>query len=228
MRLKWVTLLASLTLVCACDSDKPADKPVPPSVSTSQLTANENAVSATDDQKFSYLLGTQYGPPIYVNVPNEIGEMLEMDAMVQGINDDVKKYKDSTFKLQMTPEKIREVDSLYAKKIEGRRAAGDNAADVKLAGPITGKPMTIDENSPDIMKYSYMMGVQLGEMFISTWKNFEQEFDVNFYVMGIREGIANMVNPSAKTTFTMDELKTIHSSYKKKIEAIMDVRRSKG
>ncbi len=228
MRFKFFVLLASMALVCACDSDKPAAKPVPPSVSTSQLPANESNVSATDDQKFSYLLGTQYGVPIFVNVPNQTGEMLEMDAMVQGIKDVVKNYKDSSLKLQVDSAKMREIDAVYAKKIEGRRAAGDNAAEVKLAGPITGQPVVIDANAPENLVYSYMMGIQLGQMFVSTWKNFNQDFDVNYYVLGLREGIVEAVDPSAKLSFSTDELKRIHVKYKKKIEEIVDARRNNG
>ena len=41
----------------------------------------------TDDQVFAYILGQEYGLPLYLNQPPRIGEMLDLDAMVQGIVD---------------------------------------------------------------------------------------------------------------------------------------------
>ncbi|WP_407441815.1 FKBP-type peptidyl-prolyl cis-trans isomerase N-terminal domain-containing protein [Fibrobacter sp.] len=209
--------------IFGCDNT-PAEKQETSQVQSAQQTAT---VSMTDDQKFAYLLGAQFGVPPYLNVPQQIGEMLEYDAMVQGVVDVVKVYKDSTFSYQLDSLTMKKIDSDYAAVATSRAAAGDNAAPIKLAGPMTNQPVQLADTSSSIQKYSYMMGMQIGSMFIGVWRNFEQEFDVNYFVLGFREGISAEVDPNFKVSLPRDSIKAVNSRYVKRIQKIMDDRRQK-
>lgn len=215
---------AMVCIGCGAKDEAPAQKQEQAQVQPAQQTAS---VSMTDDQKFAYLLGTQFGVPQYMNIPSQIGEMLELDAMIQGVVDCVKARKDSTFKKQLSDAEEKAVDDFYAATTKARAAAGENAAPIKLAGPITNQPVQLNDSSSSILKYSYMMGEQIGGLFIGVWNNFEQEFDVNYFILGVREGVAAEMDPNFKMSLPKESFKAVNDMYVKKIQKILDDRRKK-
>lgn len=65
--------------------------------------------NSTDDQKFAYMLGAQFGGQNATFIPRQMGEELYMDAVVQGVRDMVKASKDTSFKPQMTDDSLQAV-----------------------------------------------------------------------------------------------------------------------
>lgn len=237
MKLSHTICSLSVLLFClaACDSGKEVDKPaagespkagqVQPGSQNSASKAAAPDAGFTDDQKFSYMLGDQFGVPVYVNYPKRIGEMLSLDAMVQGVVDAIRKDRDSTVNLQMTQAEMASIDSLYDSVARDRIAAGDKASPVKVAGPIENKPVVIDSTSSAILKYSYAAGVQVAYMFIGVERSFEQRFSLNHFVYGLREGVASVIDDSYRMSLSRDSMKVVNSRYMKKIQGIMEKRR---
>ena len=65
------------------------------------ITAN-----TTDDEKFAYMLGAQFGGQNFTIIPRQMGEKIYEDALVQAIRDNVKANKDTNFKVQMDNDSI--------------------------------------------------------------------------------------------------------------------------
>ena len=52
--------------------------------------------TSTDDQKFAYMLGVQFGMQNFKMLPLQMGEELDEDVVVQGVLDAMKAEKDTT------------------------------------------------------------------------------------------------------------------------------------
>ena len=80
MKSKVLLGLASAALMLtACDLQKEA-------AAAKAITPN-----STDDQKFAYMLGVQFGLQNFKMIPLQMGEELNEDAVVQGIVDGFKR-----------------------------------------------------------------------------------------------------------------------------------------
>lgn len=206
--------------------------------------------NTTDDQKFSYMLGTQFSGPSFANIGMQLGEYFDVDHMVQGIYDNAKAQKDSTFKLQLTNDAMVEIDAKFAQVSEKRMnmARPDSATEMSFEGdisklrayvdsamstlpiakpaPITNKSVTINEKTSDIQKYSYIMGTQLYLMFHGVEKQFEQFFDIDYFVHGTKEACRHVLDTSFVMQLSQDSIKAVNDRYVVKINELMKKRRA--
>ena len=199
------------------------------------ITAN-----TTDDQKFAYMLGAQFGGQNFTIIPRQMGEELNEDALVQAVRDNVKANKDTSFKIQMTNDSLQAVGSRYTaiarKRVEETRpdsammAEGDNEKikayidSVARAQPIakapapTGAAVTIAADSPDNTKFSYLMGLQFSNQFIAIGNQFQTEFDEEYFILGIKESVAKVADSTFTLQLPQDSLTEIGKRYQQKLQ----------
>lgn len=232
--------LCALALT-ACDTmqNQQAAKP--------EVSINANT---TDDQKFSYMLGTQFAGPSFANIAMQLGEYFEVDYMVQGIYDIAKSQKDSTFKLPLTNEEMASIDSHFADVAAKRvkMASPDSATEMSFEGditklrayvdsamktlpiapaaPIKNVQVKIDEKSSEMQKYSYIMGGQLYSMFHGVEKQFGQFFDIDYFVHGTKEACRHVLDTTFVMQLSQDSIKAVNDRYVVKVQEIMQKRRA--
>ena len=227
----FVALCICAFTLLACESDEPqkvAEKAAPEQVKAQQAAAqpqNDAASAMTDAQVFAYILGSVYGLPSYMNTPQRVGAMVELDAMIQGIVDNERALKDSTWKLQLSEEERKDINEHYEKVAAERRAAGDKAPEIALAGPITGQKVVITDTTSMIVKYSYAEGVMIDNLFNGMRENFGEPFEAHFFIQGVREFIYEAMDPSFKKTVSDERLKAVNMKYKKRMDDIREERR---
>ena len=112
MKSKVLFGLASVAMMlAACDMQGGAQ-------SEAKITPN-----STDDQKFAYMLGAQFGLHNFKMIPLQMGEELDEDAVVQGIRDAYKSEKDTNFRLQVEPDTLRDIGFDYNSNARARMAS---------------------------------------------------------------------------------------------------------
>ena len=227
----FVALCICAFTLLACESDEPrkvAEKAAPEQVKAQQAVAqpqNDAASAMTDAQVFAYILGSVYGLPSYMNTPQRVGAMVELDAMIQGIVDNERALKDSTWKLQLSEEERKDINEHYEKVAAERRAAGDKAPEIALAGPITGQKVVLADTASMIVKYSYTQGVTIDILFDGMRKIFGEDFEARFFIQGVRESIYGMMDSSFKKAFTDERLNAVNAKYKTRMEKIREEQR---
>ena len=227
----FVALCICAFTLLACESDEPqkvAEKAAPEQVKAQQAAAqpqNDAASAMTDAQVFAYILGSVYGLPSYMNTPQRVGAMVELDAMIQGIVDNERALKDSTWKLQLSEEERKDINEHYEKVAAERRAAGDKAPEIALAGPITGQKVVLADTASMIVKYSYTQGVTIDILFDGMRKLFGEDFEARYFVLGVRESIYGMMDTSFKKAFTDERLNAVNAKYKTRMEKIREEQR---
>ena len=184
------------------------------------------AASLTEPQVFAYILGEQFGLPSYLNMPSRIGAMLDLDAIVQGIVDNESVLKDSARELQVSPEVQKQIEAHYAKQVEEREKAGENARPVALAGPIKGGNVIIRDTTAPIVKYSYMQGVQMDLLFNGMRRNFGEDFDAHYFIMGIRESVFSVMDSTFQKSVSDSLLQAVSIHYKNRMKQIREERRN--
>ena len=222
----FVALCVCAFALLACESDEPrkvAEKAAP---EQAEAQPQNSAVDTTTDmQVFAYILGSVYGLPSYMNTPQRVGAMLELDAMIQGIADNERALKDSSWKLQLSEEERKDINEHYEKVAAERRAAGDKAPEIALAGPITGKKVVLADTVSMIVKYSYTQGVTIDILFDGMRKIFGEDFETRFFIQGVRESIYGMMDSSFKKAFTDERLNAVNAKYKTRMEKIREEQR---
>lgn len=226
----FVALCACAFTLLACETDelqKVAEKAAPAQATAQQAAArpqNEAASEMTDAQVFAYILGSVYGLPSYMNTPQRVGAMVDLDAMIQGVVDNERTLKDSTWKLQLSEEEQRDINERYEKVAAERRAAGDRAPEIALAGPITGQKVVITDTTSMIVKYSYAQGVMIDVLFDGMRKNFGEDFEARFFIQGVREFVYEAMDPSFRKAVSDERLKAVNTKYKNRMEQIREER----
>lgn len=222
-------ICAFTLLACGTDESQKTDQKTAPAQAAAQQTAsqpqNAGASTMTDAQVFAYILGNVYGLPLYMNTPQRIGAMLDLDAMIQGVVDNERALKDSTWQLQLSAEEQKKVNEHFEKVAEERKAAGDKAPSIALAGPITGQKVVITDTTSMIVKYSYAEGVMIDNLFNGMRENFGEPFEAHFFIQGVREFIYEAMDPSFKKTVSDERLKAVNMKYKKRMDDIREERR---
>lgn len=222
----FVALCVCAFALLACESDEPrkvAEKAAP---EQAKAQPQNSAVDTTTDmQVFAYILGSVYGLPSYMNTPQRVGAMLELDAMIQGIADNERALKDSSWKLQLSEEERKDINEHYEKVAAERRAAGDKAPEIALAGPITGQKVVLADTASMIVKYSYTQGVTIDILFDGMRKIFGEDFEARFFIQGVRESIYGMMDSSFKKAFTDERLNAVNTKYKTRMEKIREEQR---
>lgn len=221
-------ICAFTLLACGTDESQKTDQKAE-NATTAQQTAsqpqNAGASTMTDAQVFAYILGDVYGLPLYMNTPQRVGAMLDLDAMIQGIVDNERALKDSTWQLQVPAEEQKKINEHYEKVAAERKTAGDSASSIALAGPITGQKVVITDTTSMIVKYSYAEGVMIDNLFNGMRENFGEPFEASFFIQGVREFIYEAMDPSFKKTVSDERLKAVNLKYKKRMEDIREEQR---
>ena len=213
----------------ACNGEKTIEK------APAAITAN-----STDDEKFAYMLGAQFGGQNFTIIPRQMGEELYEDAVIQAILDEVKANKDTSFKVQMITDSLQAISQRYSaiarKRYEETRpdsammAEGNNEKikayidSVARAQPIakaqasTGAKVTIATDSPDNTKFSYLLGLQFANQFINIGNQFQTEFDVDYFVLGVKESAAKVADSTFALQLPQDSLNAIGQRYQQKMQ----------
>lgn len=132
---------------------------------------------------------------------------------------------DSNWVLQLSTEEQAKVNEFYEKVAAERRAAGDNAPAIALAGPITGQKVILKDTTSMVVKYSYAQGVSIDRLFDGMRKNFGEDFEGRFFIQGVRESIYGMLDTSFKKSVSIDRLKAVDLKYKKRMQEIREEQR---
>ena len=213
----------------ACNGEKAIEK------GPAAITAN-----STDDEKFAYMLGAQFGGQNFTIIPRQMGEEIYEDALIQAVLDDVKANKDTNFKVQMIVDSLQAISQRYSaiarKRYEETRpdsammAEGDNekikayvdsvarAQPVTQAPASTGAAVTITADSPDNTKFSYLLGLQFANQFINIGSQFQTEFDVDYFILGIKESGLKVKDSTYALQFPQDSLNAIGQRYQQKMQ----------
>lgn len=236
MNLKKVTFTYALVglsfALFACNSN---------SVESAKITDK-----STDDQKFAYMLGAQFGGQNFTIIPRQMGEELNEDALVQAIRDNVKANKDTSFKVQIIPDTLQAVSARYMaiarKRVNETRpdsatlALFQNDADkirayidsvaqsqsIVKSAPYTGAAVTVLPDSPDNTKFSYLLGLQFANQLIAIGEQFKTEFDSEYFILGVHESVKNVADSSFVMQFPKDSLKAIGERYQEKMQKLRE------
>lgn len=219
-------------------------------VACNEQTAKKAAAidaNTTDDQKFAYMLGAQFGGQNFTIMPKQMGEELNEDAVVQGFRDNLKAYKDTAFKVQLTDDTLQALNGRYMEIARKRNEAvrpdsatmaeiGNDPAKVRAyidsmanvlpvakSAPYTGAPVTITGESSDNVKFSYLIGMQFGNQFKAIGNQFETEFDEDYFVLGVHESVAKVNDSTFTLQMSQDSLTAIGQRYQQKM---MDMRQA--
>lgn len=213
----------------ACNGEKAIEK------APASINAN-----TTDDQKFAYMLGAQFGGQNFTIIPRQMGEKIYEDALIQAIRDNVKASNDTNFKVQMDTDSLQAVSQRYTaiarKRVDETRpdsamlAEGNNEKikayvdSVARAQPIvdapasTGAAVTITGDSPDNTKFSYLLGLQFANQFIGIGKQFQTDFDVEYFILGIKESVAKVADSTFQLQLPQDSLAAVGQRYQQKMQ----------
>lgn len=216
-------------------------------VSKPEISINANT---TDDQKFSYMLGTQFAGPSFANIAVQLGEYFIVDYMVQGIFDNAKGLNDTNFRMPLSNEEMTSIDAHFADVAAERikMAKPDSATEMSFEGdinklrqyvdstlrtlpiapaaPIKNVTVKVDSNSSAIQKYSYIMGAQLYVMYHGVEKQFGQLFDVEYFVQGTKDACRNVLDSTFALQLSSDSIKAVNDRYVVKVQEINKKRRA--
>ncbi|SMG12957.1 FKBP-type peptidyl-prolyl cis-trans isomerase N-terminal domain-containing protein [Fibrobacter sp. UWB13] len=232
MKLKKIALgAAALALVACGEAQKPIAK------------AAAIAPDSADDQKFAYMLGAQFGLQNFANLPWQSGEGIDEDATVQGFRDGLANLKDTSAKLQLPQDTLASVSKQIqnamreryfktqpdstAKDLsdEQRRALVDS---LRKALPVTPAPAVANANVKLTLdaslqqKFSYLVGVQFGNQFYSIGRQFQTDFDGEYFVLGIRDAGKRVRDTTFKMVLSDDSLKAVGDRYNEKLKTIRE------
>ena len=196
--------------------------------------------NTTDDQKFAYMLGAQFGGQNFTIIPRQMGEELYEDALIQAIRDNIKANKDTNFNVQMTQDSLQAVGNRYTAIARARSEAvrpdsallaeGNNekirayvdsvskTLTIAKAPASTGAAVTVAGDSPDNTKFSYLLGLQFANQFTSIGAQFQTDFDVEYFILGIKESVAKVADSTRALSLPQDSLAAIGQRYQQKMQ----------
>ena len=232
MKSQFIVLGACALALIACNSQdsKPA-----------AISAN-----STDDQKFAYMIGTQFGTQNFTVVPVQSGEHIDQDCLIQAIFDNVKANKDTTFKIQLPVDSLSALAGRYNIKARNHlsKAQPDSAAVASFEGsqekyrayvdsvlksfpiepepPVTGQPVVLGENPTENQKFSYLLGMQISNQLINIGAQFQTEFDAEYFVLGIKDAAAKVRDSNFVMPLPEDTLKAVGVRYNEKMKVLRE------
>ena len=232
MKLKKIALgAAALALVACGEAQKPVAK-------VAAITPN-----SADDQKFAYMLGAQFGLQNFSNLPWQTGEGIDEDVVVQAFRDAYGNLKDTTIKVQLSQDSLaavsRRIQNLMreryfktqpdssAKDLNDvqRRALIDS---LRKALPITAAPevknakVTLAADASEQQKFSYLVGFQFGSQFYNIGRQFQTEFDGEYFVLGVRDAGKKLRDTTFAMVLSDDSLKAVGDRYNEKMKNIRE------
>ena len=232
MKLKKIALgAAALALVACGEAQKPVAK-------VAAITPN-----SADDQKFAYMLGAQFGLQNFSNLPWQTGEGIDEDVVVQAFRDAYGNLKDSTVKVQLSQDSLAAI----SKRIQGlmreryfktqpdstakdlsdeqRRALIDS---LRKALPISAAPevknvnVTLPADASEQQKFSYLVGFQFGNQFYNIGRQFQAQFDGDYFVLGVRDAGKKLRDTTFAMVLPDDSLKAVGDRYNEKLKTIRE------
>lgn len=230
MKSKFITLGLIALAIAACDQE--SQKPV--------ASVYQNS---SGDQMFAYMVGTQMGENTFGPLARQMGEYVNKEALVQGVRDMMKSNKDTSFHLQLTQDTIATLNARYAtigrERYESTKpdsATGANLGSnvgaymdsVQRSLPIkpalegVALPVKLEDNSPQNLKFSYLVGLQLGNNFRNLNAQFDTEFEQEYFEMGILDGAAHSLDSSFAYKVPKDTLDSIGVRYRAKYDSIRE------
>lgn len=239
MNIKKLALGSIALAFVACNTEKASSEAV-------KIGAN-----TTDDQKFAYMLGAQFGGQSATNIPRQMGEEINVDALVQGIMDNEKANADTSFKLQIPIDTLHALNNYFYSVARERaeksrpdsatlanfngdlakvNAYTDSVAKsmpINPADPQTGLPMKLSAASSNNLKMAYLLGLQFDTQLLSIGKSLELELSADYYVLGIRDAFAKVKDSNYVMQLPQDTLQAIGLRYQKKAEEKREEARKK-
>lgn len=232
MKLKKIALGAAALALIACGE---AQKPV---AKVAAITPN-----SADDQKFAYMLGAQFGLQNFSNLPWQTGESIDEDVVVQAFRDAYGNLKDSTVKVQLSQDTLAAVSKRIqnimreryfktqpdssAKDLsdEQRRALIDSlrkALPISAAPEVKNANVTLPADASEQQKFSYLVGFQFGNQFYSIGRQFQTEFDGDYFVLGVRDAGKKLRDTTFAMVLPDDSLKAVGDRYNEKMKNIRE------
>lgn len=238
MKLKKIALgAAALALIACGETQKPVSK-------VAAITPN-----STDDQKFAYMLGAQFGLQNFSNLPWQTGEAIDEDVVVQAFHDALGNMKDSTVKLQVPQDSLAVISRRIQNAMRERyikvqpdtnvtknlnndqiRAYVDSlrkALPVNAAPAVKNEKVTLPEVPSEQQKFSYLIGFQFGNQFYGIGRQFETEFDGDYFVLGLRDAGKRVRDTTFTMTLSDDSLKAVGDRYMEKSKQMNEERMKK-
>ena len=233
MKLNKIALgAAALALVACGEAQKPIAK-------VAAITPN-----STDDQKFAYMLGAQFGLQNFSNLPKRTGLGIDEDVVVQGFRDAVGNLNDSTVKVQLVPDTLGAVSRRIQQNMQDRyiktrpdtnvtkgmddaqiRAYVDSlekALPVTPAPAVKNEAVTLAADASEQQKYSYLIGVQFGNQFYNIGRQFQTEFDGDYFVLGVRDAGKKVRDTTFALVLPEDTLKAVGNRYNEKMKTLRE------
>lgn len=204
------------------------------------------SANSTDDQKFAYMVGTQFGTQNFKAVPVQAGEHINQDCLIQAIFDNVKANKDSSFKVQIPVDSLSAIANRYNMKARARlgKAQPDSAAVASFEGsqekyrayvdsvlnslpvepetPVTGQPVVLGENPSENQKFSYLLGMQISNQFINISVQFQTDFDAEYFVLGIKDAASKVRDTNFVMPLPPDTLNAVGNRYNEKMKVLRE------
>ncbi len=229
MNIKKIAFGAAALALVACNSQS-GSKPA-------SIGAN-----TTEDEKFAYMLGAQFGGQNFGVIPSQIGEELYLDAVVQAIRDNVKAINDTNAKIQMTNEQLQAIGSEYTKNARARLDAtrpdsataasfGDDQAKyaaytdsvskamkVEPAPKSTGNAVVINETSSNIEKFSYLIGLQFGGQLSAIGNQYGTPLSEEYFILGVKEAVAKLGDSTYTMQLSQDSLNVIGQRFQQAMQ----------
>ena len=238
MKLKKIALgAAALALIACGETQKPVSK-------VAAITPN-----STDDQKFAYMLGAQFGLQNFSNLPWQTGEGIDEDVVVQAFHDALGNMKDSTLKLQLPHDSLGVISRRIQNSMRERylktqpdtnvtknlnndqiRAYVDSlrkALPVNAAPAVKNEKVTLPEVPSEQQKFSYLIGFQFGNQFYGIGRQFETEFDGDYFVLGLRDAGKRVRDTTFTMTLSDDSLKAVGDRFMEKSKQMNEERMKK-
>ena len=233
MKLKKIALgAAALALVACGETQKPVTK-------VANITPN-----STDDQKFAYMLGAQFGLQNFLNLPMRTGQGIDEDVVVQAFRDAIANINDSTAKLQIPQDSLGIINKRIQMTMQERYIStrpdtsvtkGMDEAQIRAyvdslekAQPVTAAPevkytdVKLPQDPSEQQKFSYVIGVQFGNQFYSIGRQFQTDFDPDDFVLGVRDAGKKVRDTTFTLTLSEDSLKAVGNRYTEKMKTIRD------
>jgi thiol-disulfide isomerase/thioredoxin len=78
--------------------------------------------------------------------------------------------------------------------------------------------VTINEETSDNTKFSYLLGLQFANQFIGIGNQFQTEFDVDYFILGIKESVKKLNDSTYAMQLPQDSLNAIGQRYQQKLQ----------
>ena len=238
MKLKKIALGAAALALIACGE---AQKPIAKAATVTP--------DSSDDQKFAYMLGAQFGLQNFSNLPWQTGEAIDEDVVVQAFRDAFGNMKDSTIKLQIPQDSLSAIsrriqtamreryvkvqpDTNVTKNLNNDqiRAYVDSlrkALPVSAAPAVKNEKVTFTEQPTEQQKFSYLVGFQFGNQFYSIGRQFDTDFDGEYFILGVRDAGKKLRDTTYTMTLPDDTLKAVGDRFMEKSKKLNEERMKK-